>query len=105
MGLLQIIIIIFAVFALSRSLLRIRDKEISRFQFLFWVLVWLTLILVTLIPDTARILSKPLGIDRAVDFMVYFSIILLFYLIFRIYVKVEKISQDLTKLVRQMAKK
>ena len=96
----QVLILLFSLFALSRSLLRLRDKEISRFQFLFWAILWVGVIIITLLPDSVMSLS-PLG----VQVLAYMAIVVLFYLLFRIYVKVEKTNQDLTKLVRQLSKK
>ena len=48
-------------------------------------------------------LSSILGIARGADLIVYVSVVLLFYLIFRLYVKMEKIEQDVTKVVRKIA--
>ncbi|MBW2969191.1 DUF2304 domain-containing protein, partial [Candidatus Woesearchaeota archaeon] len=39
------------------------------------------------------------------DFVVYLSIILLFYMIFRIYVRFESFEQDITKLTREITLK
>ena len=44
-----------------------------------------------------------LGIGRGVDFALYVSIISLFYLIYIINLKVEKLNRDLTKIIRKIA--
>jgi len=104
MEIIQIIIVIFALFAFSRSLLRIRDKTISKSEFIFWSCLWLSIIVVALLPETISYFSESLGIEKGLNLIIYASIIFLFYLVFRLYVKIEKNNQNLTKIVREIAK-
>ncbi len=103
MQLLQILIIAFALFALSRTLLRVKDKAVPKTEFLLWVGVWGIVIVLASIPSVMTYLTKPLGIARGVDIIIYGSIILLFYLIFRLYVKTEQTNQEITKIVQRLA--
>lgn len=103
LSVLQIIVVIFAVFAWSRAILRLRDRKISLGEFLFWTLIWAAVIVTSLLPQTADIAAGFFGVSRPIDLAVYVSIILLFYLIFRLYVKQEQQQQELTKLVREIA--
>ena len=103
MELIQIIAILFALFALSRAALRLRDKSINPFQFMFWGLLWVGVIVVALVPDITSFFSNLFGIGRGIDLAIYVSIILLFYLIFRMYVKLDKIEENVTKVVREIA--
>lgn len=102
-GLLHIGGILFALFALSRVILRFKDKNISFTELLFWCIVWGSVISVALFPQIFVTLSSILGIGRGVDTLLYFGMILLFYLLFRLYVKVETQQKDITKLVRIIA--
>ncbi|NQU98272.1 DUF2304 family protein [Candidatus Woesearchaeota archaeon] len=99
----QIIAIIFALFAYSRAILRYKDKKITNKEFLFWTIIWVSMIIVAIIPIVASWFSNLFGIRRPVDFMIYASIIILFYIIFKIYVKIESLEQDFTKIVRNLA--
>lgn len=99
----QVIIIIFALFALSRTILRFKDEQITTLEFIFWSLVWIIGSIIVLNPNSTFYLANLFGIQRGVDVIVYISIVILFYLIFRIYVKIEKLEQDLTKIVRELA--
>ncbi len=103
MQLLQILIIAFALFALSRTLLRVKDKTVPKIEFFLWVGVWGIVIVLASLPSVMTYLTKPLGIARGVDIIIYGSIILLFYLIFRLYVKTEQTNQELTKIVQRLA--
>ncbi len=104
MEMIQYLIIIFAIFAYSWSILRFKDKNITRSEFGFWTIIWSSIIIFTLIPSITTVFSQPLGIGRGIDFIIYFSIIILFYLIFRIYVKIERQRQEITLIVREVAK-
>lgn len=105
MELIQIIIILFALFAYSRVVARTKDKNINPNEFIFWSIIWILVIAVALIPGITSIFAGVFGIGRGADFAVYISIIILFYLIFRVYVKAEKIEKDITKLVREVSLK
>src|SRR3989344_2221414 len=93
----NIIIILFAIFALSRAILRFRERRISKLEIALWSLIWIAIIVVAIIPETSSEISKIVGVGRGVDFLVYLSIILVFYLIFRLYIKLDQAEQNITK--------
>ncbi|MFH1770954.1 MAG: DUF2304 family protein [archaeon] len=99
----QVIAIIFAIFAYSRVILRFKDKKMSNLEFLFWSIIWISIIVFASIPQVVNSLANVFGIERPIDLVVYVSIVLLFYLMFRIYVKIESHEQDITKIVRTVA--
>lgn len=99
----QLIIFAFALFALSRAVLRWRERAIGIFEFLFWMGVWTVLLVLVFVPDLTTIISRSWGIGRGIDSILYMSIIALFYLIFRLYVKQDSHQQEITKLVRHHA--
>ncbi|MFH1376304.1 MAG: DUF2304 family protein [Candidatus Woesearchaeota archaeon] len=100
----SIIIILFALFALSRAYLRFKERKISNWSFALWFIIWIAVITVVLIPETTSQISKFFGIERGVDLLVYASIIIIFYLIFRLYIKIDQTEQNLTKVVRKVSK-
>jgi len=102
---LQIIVVLFVLFAWSRVLLRFRDRKISRWEFVFWSLLWLAVLIILFIPKITEPIARLLQIGRGIDVIVYLSIVLLFYLVFRIYVRLEGIEQDITKVVREVSLK
>lgn len=101
--LLQIIVVLFAAFAISRALLRFRDRKISLKSFIAWCIVWVAAIVVVLWPGTSFFFANIFGIQRGADFVVYVSIIILFYLLFRLYVKIDAVEREITRLVRELA--
>jgi hypothetical protein len=102
-SILQIAVVVFALFAWSRALLRLKDRKISLGEFGFWTLIWAAVITTSLLPQTAEIAATFFGISRPIDLAVYVGLLLVFYLVFRLYVKQEQQQQELTKLVREIA--
>ena len=101
--LIQVLAIIIAVFAISRALFRLKKRKISLSAFMFWCVLWVAVVIVAFIPGVTAYFSDIFGVRRGIDFIVYLSIILLFYMIFRVYVKLENISQQITKITRELA--
>ncbi|MBI4918742.1 DUF2304 family protein [archaeon] len=99
----SVIILVFALFAWSRAILRFKDNKLNTSEFIFWSIIWLGVSLLALNPELAGLVSFKIGIERPVDLVIYLSIILLFYLIFRMYVKQDKIEQEITELVRELS--
>ncbi len=103
LGLLQVFGIIFALFAISRAVLRYKDKSINAFELIFWSGMWVSVVVVALFPGIFTTLSQVLGIGRGVDTLLYGGMIVLFYLLFRLYVRVEEQKKEITELVREIA--
>jgi hypothetical protein len=99
----QVLMILFALFAWSRAALRLRDKDIPIGEFIFWSVIWVGVITFAILPGFLGNISTILGIGRATDLAIYISIVVLFYMVFRIYVKVDGQSQEITKLVREIS--
>lgn len=99
----QIIAGLFAIFALSRALLRFREGKLSSFAFIFWFIVWVLGMVTILFPNLTSILSAYIGIGRGADAVIYASIVVIFYLIFRVYIKIEDTQKQMTELVRRIS--
>ncbi|MCK9378650.1 MAG: DUF2304 family protein [Candidatus Moranbacteria bacterium] len=104
MNILTLIIAIFVIFAISRVFLRYKGKEISLREMIFWNFIWMIVLIVVLFPNLTTNIAKIIGIGRGVDTAFFISILLLFYLIFRLYVKIDKIDKDITELTIQTSK-
>lgn len=99
----QIVLLAFIMFAISRLFLRAREKVISTRIFIFWVFIWASALVGILLPATTTKIASFFGVGRGVDVIVYISLALLFYLVFRIYVMIEDLRREITNLVRQIA--
>jgi len=101
--LIQILIVAFAVFALLRVFTKFRARQLSISWFIFWLIFWVMLGIGVIMPQTTEIVAQWVGVGRGVDVAIYFSIVLLFYLVFRIFLKIQSIESNITKLTREDA--
>ena len=101
----QIFLSIFLFFALSRVFLRLKSGELTTFSFFFWCFVFGTAIILVLFPGLSGKVAATLGIGRGVDVVIYVSIVLLFYLVFRLYIYLEDLKREITQLISNIALK
>jgi hypothetical protein len=101
--LIQIFLILFILFAISRVGLRYKDKIISLQEFILWLIFWLMVGFVVIFPESTALVANWVGVGRGVDLVIYISILILFYLVFRILVRLDKIEKDITQIVREIA--
>lgn len=101
----QIVLIAFILFALTRVILRTKEKILSLKTAIFWTIIWLIALIGVTLPATTTKIAAYFGVGRGVDIIVYVSISVLFYLVFRIYVMIEDLRHELTGIIRKIALK
>ncbi|MDD5341365.1 MAG: DUF2304 family protein [Patescibacteria group bacterium] len=101
--LIKIVLILFIVFVISKVALRYKDKAISLQEFILWTIFWLLVGFVVIFPETTSYVANLLGVGRGVDLVIYVSILILFYLVFRVLTRQDKIEKDVTRIVREIA--
>ncbi|HLC89743.1 MAG TPA: DUF2304 domain-containing protein [Patescibacteria group bacterium] len=101
----KIIIILFIFFVLWRTFSRYLKGDITIRELVIWTVFWLLVSLAAILPQKTDILAQWLGVSRGADLLVYLSIIVLFFVVFRIIVKLEKIDREITRVVRETALK
>ena len=99
----QIVLLLVILLAFARVVQRFRQRRMRPLDFCFWTAVWLFGAVVVLWPEAASGLARVVGIGRGADLVLYVSVIALFYLVFRVYVRMEYFQHDLTKLTRHLA--
>jgi hypothetical protein len=103
MSLIQFFILVFALFALSRTLWQFKRRALTFVWFFFWFLFWIVVGFVAVLPQTTDIVARFVGVGRGADVVIYASLLVLFYLIFRVYIKIEQVEREVTGLVRKLA--
>ncbi len=101
--LIQIILSLFLLFALSRVLMQLRQGKLTVGTFLFWSGLFVFALTGVLNPEFTQSVARFFGIGRGTDIAIYLSIALLFYLIFRLSIAIEETRRDITELVRRIA--
>lgn len=99
----QLVLSIFIIFALSRVLMQVRNAKLSVGGFLFWSSLFIFALAGVLDPRITTFAAHFLGIGRGADVVLYVSIALSFYLIFRLSISLEETRREINELVRQIA--
>jgi len=99
------LVLVFVLLMIFKLFLELNDKKINLNKFLFWTAIWFALVLIAFFPQIVFTLADIIGIGRPKDLPIYISIIILFYLIFKIGIKMERTEQEITKLVKIIALK
>ena len=99
----QIVLLLFLLFALSRVILRFKGGALTITGFIFWTGLFSVAIITVLLPKLTSEVAKAAGIGRGVDAVIYSSLVLIFYLIFRLHIFIEDIKHEITTLVRKLA--
>ncbi|HIQ39481.1 MAG TPA: DUF2304 domain-containing protein [Methanothermococcus okinawensis] len=103
MQLIQILALVFAIFAMFKIILQVKNSEINIESAIFWIFIWMLVILMVVFPQTMSYLATLTGVGRGVDVVIYLAIIILFYLQYRLYMKMENIEREITLIVREIA--
>lgn len=99
----QYIGIIIGIVGLIYSFIRFRESKMSLGMLLIWSVVWIVLIFLSIFPDATVYFADLTGIGRGLDVILILGLIGCFYLIFRIYNKIENIEQEITHIAREIA--
>lgn len=105
--LIQILTIIAVLYLLSRVGGQFKRKQITGKEALFWALVWFAVGVVVLYPKLTDRLASGLGLQSAkgIDLVVYAGVAVVFYLVFRIFIRLDRMERVITTIVRHLALK
>ena len=104
-GAVEIIVLILVIGILIKLVLDARKGAITLGRLIFWGLIWIALAIIVIFPEIVIALANAIGIERPKDLPIYVSIIILFVLILKIGIKIEKVEQEITNLVKNLALK
>ena len=99
----QLAAAIVTLIGIIRAVVLFRNRKLTLSWFIFWILIWRSVRVVAFMPEVSYWLAQPLGIKRGLDLLIYLSTITLFYLVFKLFMKVESLSRNITTLVRELA--
>ncbi|MDP2656401.1 MAG: DUF2304 family protein, partial [bacterium] len=82
---------------------KLRQKTFTTPVFTVWVFLWFAMGIVVWYPNISDTVANILQVGRGTDAILYISLIVIFYLLFRISARMEKTHHDVTKLARAIA--
>jgi hypothetical protein len=95
--------IILAILSISFVLGIYKNDKVSIKITVLWIISWILLVIISLIPNSTTFLANHLGIGRGIDLLGIIGVLGAYYLIFRLYLKIEDINQNINKLVTEIA--
>ncbi|MBU0636700.1 MAG: DUF2304 family protein [Patescibacteria group bacterium] len=102
----QILALIIIAFFVARLFWQKQKKQIAIVEFVFWLFFWIFAgIAIIFLKWLDKIVAGFGFTASGIDSLLYLSIAVLFYLIFRLRLKLSKIERDITKIVRYIALK
>ncbi len=103
MYLIQILLPLFFIFAAIKAIGKYKKGDITLGMMFIWLLVWIVGVVVVLTPNSTFYAARFLGVTRGADAVVYSALAVLFFVVFRMLVSVEKLKREVTKLTRELA--
>lgn len=101
----QIILAIIAIIFLFISIKKFISHEERQtiFKFFLSFFVWGVVLLFSLAPESARILSQTLHLGGNLNTLIFAGFIIIFLVIFRILTVIERIERDISDIVKEEA--
>ena len=87
MTLIQFLAIGLTILILLKTISDFKKNRINLLAFLFWTGLWSSVIIVAALPQITMPLAKISGLERGIDVVVYFAIVFIFFLLFKIIAK------------------
>jgi hypothetical protein len=100
----QIFSIVLAAVAITKSYLGFRAKVESLQLFILWATAWIAIVVIALFPSIIDRVIFNFGSGRAgLGTFFGMALVFLFFVVYRIYLKLERIEQNLTKTIQALA--
>lgn len=92
----KILSIVLGVIAISKTYLDYKKRITGIFNLLFWLVTWLLIILLSVYPVIIENISTKIGDNNSgVTAFLALSFVFLFFVVFRLYTKVDRLEQKL----------
>lgn len=100
----QIIAILIIVFFILKLYKQKKKGEIGQNEYILWLSFWSLAALAIAFIKQIDLLVAKLGLAASgISFLIYLSVLILFYFVFRMRLKIAKFDRELTELARMMA--
>ncbi len=100
----QIIALLIIIYFISRLIKEKNNQEINNKEFAVWLIFWLSgAAAIILIKQIDRLVNWLGFSGSGINFLIYLAVIALFYLVFKLRLKLAKLDSDLTTMTRHVA--
>ncbi|MFH0950870.1 MAG: DUF2304 domain-containing protein [bacterium] len=100
----QILALMIVIFFLIKIVWQYRHKEIQKNEFTFWLLFWfLAAIVIILLKQIDQVVANLGFSGSGIQVVFYLGVVLLFYLLGRLRLRLAKMDSNISKLVTKLA--
>ena len=100
----QVLALILIAFFVSRLFWQKKKGTLGANEYIFWLFFWILSAIAIIFIKYIDQLVETLGFTGSgIDVLIYFGVVFLFYLIFRLRLRLEKMEKNITKIVRDTA--
>lgn len=99
----QFVLSAITIFIICKTLISYKKQELSKPFTLLWIICWLLILVLIFYPNFLSNIARILGIGRGVDLAIYLSVITIFYLLYKIFVRFNEIEKQITQIIREIA--
>ncbi|MFA6551838.1 MAG: DUF2304 domain-containing protein [Patescibacteria group bacterium] len=100
----QIIGLVIIIFFVSRLFWQKRTNQLNAAEFSFWFMFWAIAALAVVFLREIDSLVRYLGFTASgINFLLYLAVVVLFYFIFRLRIRLAKMEGEITKVVKEIA--
>lgn len=104
MTLIQLAVAGIFIVLIARYGARLSEGAITPRVFVWWEALWVAGLLFTLDPQLSSVFARGLGVGRGADIAFFVSIVLLFTLVARLYLRCERLERENTELAATLAR-
>lgn len=99
----QFIFVALVLFIIYKTIVSYKKNHLSKPFIILWLTFWAFVLFILFDQRLLSKMAKTIGIGRGVDLAVYFSIIIIFYVIYMLLVKIHQLENKITKIIRELA--
>lgn len=103
MSLSQLLLSTIIIFIIYKTAISFKRGNLSRNFTSIWILLWITVLFFIFEQNTLIRIAHFFGISRGVDLVIYLAVILIFYLIYKIFFILNQLNHKITEIIREMA--
>lgn len=99
----QLLLSTIIIFIIYKTIKSYQRGNLAKAFYLTWLFLWIGVLFFIFEQHILINIAHAIGISRGVDLIIYLSIILIFYLIYRIFSHLNDLNQKITKIIREEA--